>query len=148
MPRIVKTGWKLLYIVGAVVAIFLVNTLLRATPWVVAEVLGNAFFVLVFAVGTRSFRGRDEPLLPPRAWWRMTSRPTAGFVVASLFAVFTVTGVVFALTGLSAAHPAQAVSGLLFDGLIATAYAHSSVRLLRHPPATQKPLNKVRVRLR
>ncbi len=82
---------------------------------------------------TRVFRVREEPLVAPRAWWRATGRPTAGF----LFAAYVVLGVLAtyipaALDGVALSAGDLALTGL-WTGLVAAFYLNSSIRLSRRP---------------
>jgi hypothetical protein len=82
-------------------------------------------------LATRVFRVREEPLVRPRAWWRATGRPTAGFVIAALVGTSTV------LSFLRFAPTWDGVVSLVAVYLpwlvIATFFAHSSIRLLKMP---------------
>jgi hypothetical protein len=82
---------------------------------------------------TRVFRVREEPLVAPRAWWRATGRPTAGFVIAA-YIVFSVlvTYIRAALDG-ATLHAVDLVLTGLSTGLLAAFYLNSSIRLLRSP---------------
>lgn len=84
---------------------------------------------IVIVTGSRLFRGEAEDRVAPRPVWRMTSKPTAGFVLTTAFVLQAVS------TGVSAAvAPDNApvyVFGVLFSLAIAAAYLNSSLRLLR-----------------
>jgi hypothetical protein len=136
MLRIRKTRWKVAYIVVGVGLILLINGLFlsHVLPRPVDAVVGNLFTVLLYFGGARSFRGSREPVAPARAWWRMTSRPTAGFVIGALLSVS------FASDIFSFSRPAgftfTYVLGAIVDLLMAFLYFHSSIRLRRTPPET------------
>jgi hypothetical protein len=113
---------KVGYVVGAVViGVFLV-LLLAASPiseTVVADIAA-AYFVAWVVVGVRVFRGSGEQVEAPRAWWRMTSRPAAGFVLAAFLGL----GVL-----VPAGAPSSAVQ-IVAQLVVAVAYLASSVVLI------------------
>ena len=120
--RITEPMGKVAYVVGAVViGVFLV-LLLAASPipeTVVADIAA-AYFVAWVVVGVRVFRGAGEQVEAPRAWWRMTARPAAGFVLA-------------AFLGLGLLVPAGAPSSapqVVAQVLVALAYLGSSTVLV------------------
>ncbi|WP_368497241.1 hypothetical protein [Herbiconiux sp. A18JL235] len=77
-------------------------------------------------VGARVFRDGHEPVAPPRAWWRFTGKPTAGFVIGGMLVVAGgVAATSASLTGGSQA--ALFASGVA--AAIGAAYLHSSLRL-------------------
>lgn len=105
----------------ALVSGFLVG-ITFALSWGV--VVGTAVLLAVIVVLTRWFRGEHESR-DPRAWWRMTARPTAGYVLAAWFFLQALT------TGLSRAPQVVPVTwiNVCVTLLIAFAYVASSVRL-------------------
>jgi hypothetical protein len=137
MLRIRRTRWKVLYTAGAVVLIFTANALLlpRVLPGLLALIAGDLLVMAVFFIGTRSFRGAGEPVAPPRALWRMTSKPRSGFVIASLFVVSATGNVFSSITRPVDELPAYVLSGIV-DASLALLYLRSSVRLTRNPPET------------
>lgn len=81
--RISEPWAKLLYIVVWVAVG--VTLLLTLRPPGIGEILVILLVATVAGlIGVRSFRGAGEPLIPTRIWWRATTRPTAGFVLAVL----------------------------------------------------------------
>ncbi len=82
--------------------------------------LGLAAMVLV---GVRLFRGDAEPVGAPRAWWRMTARPLAGFLLAAYF----VADGLFARASTSGVFDVLGSAVVL---LVAAAYVGSSVTML------------------
>lgn len=54
-------------------------------PLAVASVLMECVLVVVIVALARSFRGAGEPVAPPRAWWRLTARPLAGWWLGALY---------------------------------------------------------------
>jgi hypothetical protein len=133
MLRIRKTRWKIVYIVVGVLVLNVLSLLLfPGLPRPVDAVLGILFSGLLYFGGTRSFRGHDEPVEPPRVWWRMTSRPRAGFVIGSFLAVSFASDIFFAIST-----PPDLlltyVLNAIFDASLAFLYYHSSIRLQRTP---------------
>ncbi|HEY9308469.1 MAG TPA: hypothetical protein VIP82_11780 [Microbacterium sp.] len=88
--RIVRWELKVLYIVVAwIVGYALADLLSRlGTPGVALEIVNTLLNLAAFAIAVRIFRGRDEAIDPPRAWWRMTAWPTLSRRLGILFAVF------------------------------------------------------------
>jgi len=101
-------------------------------PLAISLFAGASGLALIYGA-TRVFRVREEPLVAPRAWWRATGRPTAGFVIAvyTLFSVL-VTYMRAALDG-ATLHADDLVFTGLWTGLVAAFYLNSSIRLLRNP---------------
>jgi hypothetical protein len=123
--RITTAQAKVGYVVAATVIGILLSLLLFAfgLPDVVVPMIAAIGFVLMVGIGVRVFRGEDEPVEPPRAWWRMTARPLAGFLLA---AYFVVDGVI-ARPSVSSGFD---VVGTVVMLLVAAAYVGSSVTLL------------------
>ncbi|QTE30384.1 hypothetical protein [Pengzhenrongella sicca] len=87
MPlRVTQDSTKIGYVVLWYFAGF-VGLLSVGIAWGTTAVSAAGLVASVLAVGiaVRVFRGDGEPVAPPRAWWRMTARPTSGFVFAALF---------------------------------------------------------------
>ena len=137
MFRIRKTRWKIAYIAVGVVVIFVLEAAIRPYifPNPIYPLIANLLDVLLYVGGVRSFRGAGEPIGPPRFWWRMTSRPRAGFVIGSLLILGTATGVYGAVS-----EPRDLiftyVLGAVLDASLAFFYFRSSIRLRRVPPKT------------
>src|SRR3954452_13878720 len=49
-----------------------------APAWLSVAVIQIAWLVWIL-VATRSFRVAEEPIAPPRPWWKATGRPKASF---------------------------------------------------------------------
>ncbi|MEY9951035.1 hypothetical protein [Leifsonia sp. EB34] len=112
IPVILTAGWSMGIAVGGAIGI----------------TLSSVLAVALLVVAGRTFRGAGEPILPPRAWWRLTAGPVAGFVVAVLFAL---SGIGSAISGVgSDGSAALTVWVVVFDFAVAAAYANSSTRLL------------------
>ena len=90
--RIVRWELKVLYIVVAWIVGYAFADLLGrlGTTEIAVAVFGTFVDLAAFALAVRIFRGRDEPIDPPRAWWRMTAWPKLsrrlGIVFAALAA--------------------------------------------------------------
>ena len=123
-PLRVMNPWQKL----GVLFVFVVadNAVTRVAELMIPKaVVNNAWevvsMVAVVAIA-RSFRGWDEPVAPPRAWWRLTARPVAGWWLAVLYLLAAATPVNRGW------HPE-----LLLDGvtslLLGLAFLNSSIRL-------------------
>ena len=123
--RITTAQAKVGYVVAASVIGILLTLLLFAfgLPDVVVPVVAAIGFVLMVGIGVRVFRGDDEPVAPPRVWWRMTARPFAGFLLAAYF-------VADGLLARPSVSSGFDVAGTVVMLLVAAAYAGSSVTLL------------------
>lgn len=78
-------------------------------------------------VAARVFRDPDvEPREAPRAWWRMTARPTSGYVVAGLLLVGTSRLVLLGVTGPDGW---EILPGVLVGIVAAAAFLRSSLLL-------------------
>jgi len=123
--RITTAPAKVGYVVAASVIGILLTLLLFAfgLPDVVVPLVAAIGFVLMVGIGVRVFRGDDEPVAPPRAWWRMTARPFAGFLLAAYF-------VADGLLARPSVSSGFDVAGTVVMLLVAAAYAGSSVTLL------------------
>lgn len=110
------TGWALGFLTSSMLSL----------------IIGIALSLLFLIVGVRVFRGRNENVLHPRPWWRMTARPPAGYVLAVLFFLYAVYFLIpyigrgirnFPLSVLD-----SAISGPIAF-IVAVLYLHSSLRL-------------------
>jgi hypothetical protein len=149
--RIVRWELKTLYIVVAWIVGFVVADLLRTVgaPVVVVELMNVLTTFAPFALAVRIFRGRDEPVEPPRAWWRMTAWPVLSRRLGILFAVLVALGVlalVLAAVGVpeyqsvGADWIASAISGCVQFAVLAYLYLNSAVRMKRLGIAKPRPL--------
>jgi hypothetical protein len=133
--RIVTTHGKIVYGVFGLIG----TTLLAVPAALLAGGAGTAVAALLvlalIGVGARLFRGAGEPVEPPRAWWRFTAAPTAGFAIAGVFAIQALATVVSAwFAGIAGSRDAPEPSGTgaaagVVAAVIAVAYLHSSLRL-------------------
>ncbi|MCS5715458.1 hypothetical protein NVV95_12985 [Herbiconiux sp. CPCC 205716] len=84
-PRILNPYAKFLYGFVGYLVLLMLNLVVAA---LVGPVVGPLLFVVLFfawiVIGARLFRVPEEPVAPPRPWWKLTARPTAGFVIAAL----------------------------------------------------------------
>ena len=128
--RIVTVTGKIIYIIGGyalllVLNVFLFQQLVNPTLDVIIVAVLNIAFVVI---GVRTFRGAEENREDPRAWWRATARPTAGFWIGSGLAVAA--GI--SLLGALASKPSDAFIPALacvVYAALAAFYLHSSYRL-------------------
>ena len=117
--RITHWGWKLGYVIAAYVVTL-------APVWIapplepirfVARLASTLLLLGAYLLGARIFRGKGEPVGPPRPWWQMTAR-------AKLYSVLIV----------------------VENGVLAFLYLNSGVRLRRRgestPPAPLTPTFK------
>lgn len=88
MLRIVRVRYKILYVLGWPVLSLLGGLVgMRFFNPIFSVITGMITSLLFLIVGVRVFRGRDEDVRPPRPWWQMTSRPAAGFILGTVFAL-------------------------------------------------------------
>jgi hypothetical protein len=78
--------------VGYVVAAYVLGIFVAISSALVAGVpqagaVTGIFLLVTVGFAVRNFRGDGEPVDAPRKWWRMTWRPTSGFVFAVVFLV-------------------------------------------------------------
>jgi hypothetical protein len=128
--RIVKNEAKVAYVVAAAVISTLavvLGGLGGGMP--VASLLGTGLVVAAVVFAVRVFRDANEPITPARAWWRMTARPTSGFVLGILFLVNA--GSLIA-TASSLDREITIVPGIVY-AVFAIAFLYSSIRLTRSP---------------
>lgn len=114
--------------------------LLRGVDYVIGPVLpiavsGPLMSALSFGLlvtMARSFRGAGEPVGPPRAWWRLTARPLAGWWLGAFY--------LLPLLGLVVVAPMSHRLPMTPSGLIETVlsvamaagFLNSSIQLHRH----------------
>lgn len=86
-PRIVSLEAKFVYLLlsSFVVVAVMVTLWLRLGEWA-ATLSSGPLLLVVTGYAVRNFRDPDvEPYAEPREWWRMTARPTSGYVFGSIF---------------------------------------------------------------
>ncbi|NQX35993.1 hypothetical protein [Herbiconiux sp. VKM Ac-2851] len=134
-PRILNPYGKFLYVLIGGIAVVLLNLLVAA---LVGPVVGPVLYVVVLfgwiLVGARIFRVPEEPIEPPRPWWKLTGRPTAGFVLAALFALQAITNQLTLVLGDRGragddGGTASVTAMTAACGIAAVVYLASSVRL-------------------
>jgi hypothetical protein len=142
--RITETWMKLIYVLIWVVA--WVAFLVALQPGgVLAALMQLLVQSIAVFVAVRAFRGDGEPVIPERARWRATSRPTAGYMIAGILALDALQRLALAGAHVIAAVgigdgairlPAIAVTLVAFGWNIAVGifYLRSSQRLRRAPP--------------
>lgn len=150
--RITELWAKFLYVVVWVVGGFVLVLALRPAG-IIETILRLVVQTTAIYIGVRSFRGEGEPALPPRRWWRATSRPTAGFVLAGLFGLGALNWVVpasFQLGSVTTSGVSGFPWGLLhsivmfvWNLAIGVFYLNSSA-ILRAQPASTKWISRDR----
>ncbi|WP_426520009.1 hypothetical protein ACPPVQ_07030 [Diaminobutyricibacter sp. McL0618] len=128
--RITTTVNKVIYILVGEVVVLALNSIViyNVVPPVVDLI---AVFVLNFVyvfIGVRTFRGPGEDVAAPRAWWRATARPFAGFIIGGIASVLAL----ISLLGALAAPPEQSGTAAVVCvgwALLAAYYLSSSFRL-------------------
>ena len=136
--RIVRWETKILYVVLAWIAGFVIGELLRSgdASSVLIDVVASLVTLATFAVAVRIFRGRGEPVEPPRAWWRMTAWPTLSRRLGILFAgiaALSLLGLVLVLVGVmdSPSGLGAWIGSLLTYAVLAFLYLNSAARMKR-----------------
>jgi uncharacterized membrane protein YfcA len=131
MLRIHKARWRLAYVVVGIALLLALNgfVLLRVLPAQVDAVIFNLLVLAFVFVAVRSFRGRDEAVEPPRVWWRMTARPTAGLLIAAFLAA-SVVNYLFSTTARAPGDEFTNGLSTAVNALLVIAYVHSSIRLI------------------
>ncbi|MBK4347247.1 hypothetical protein [Lacisediminihabitans changchengi] len=135
--RIVTWQYKLLYIVVA--AFFwlgLVSSVSLLKPTVILlDVLALVVFAFVYFWAVRTFRGTNEDYFAPRAWWRMTAKPTLSRslgVIAAVLGVLAALGLLGGLLGLTTlSDPVGQVLVVAACAALAYLYLTSARRLVR-----------------
>jgi hypothetical protein len=125
--RITSAGGKVGFFVAGYVGLFCAALF---SALLVNFTAGAAIYVVLFLVwatlGTRFFRGDGEPVEPSRPWWKLTARPTAGWILAALLFLQSVWVLTSSLAGPGAAGSVL-VAAVYF--IVAALFVHSSIRL-------------------
>lgn len=138
--RITSNGTKTGYVVVSyLIALLVALAVVLTAGFTAAAAVWGILLVVCVGGAVRSFRGESESREAPRAWWRMSARPTSGFVFAVLFLLQGVSLVASCLLNDNPVQSANAASFLVLAVLnliIGVFFAHSSIRLLRRQGMT------------
>lgn len=143
--RITRWQWKLLYVLGVLLSVFLLAAAMRAigVPELAVSIVGSVLDLAALLLGARIFRGRGEPIGPPRPWWRMSARPTLSWWLGVLFLVWAgalvISPVIPAPTEAAAVEVSITIIGGIEFVVIAALYLNSAVRLGRMPLPPREP---------
>jgi hypothetical protein len=125
--RITSNAGKASYVVVAYVIALTVLLAVGLTAGMLAATIAWSVLLLIaVAVAVRSFRGEGESKDAPRAWWRMTARPTAGFVFT---AVFLLQAIYLAVQANTEVSPGSFYFLAVLNLVIAAFFIYSSIRL-------------------
>ncbi len=94
-----------------------------------------AIIIAVVALSARAYRGPDEAVDPPRAWWRMTATPVGSFALALVFGSQAV--IAFG-AGLNSDSRLTDWCAALVHAVIALAYLRSGTRLLARDQSAEE----------
>jgi hypothetical protein len=95
-------------------------------------VVGGVFDMVILLVGARIFRGRVEPIAPPRPWWQMTARQKLSSNLGSWLAVVTVVmavGFILSIANPENVSPAESGLLVLYFAIPTYLYLNSAARL-------------------
>lgn len=142
--RIVRNRYKFLFLFGAFLVAGIIVGILDEVP---ALALAGAWFgvivtPVVLLVATRVFRVAEEDVAAPRPLWRMTGRPTAGFVLGGILGLTVVMSLWIEIYGRTIGAEAFSnlegpggfpltIVDLVVSAVIAVLYFRSSIRLTR-----------------
>ncbi|WP_448809134.1 hypothetical protein [Agromyces bauzanensis] len=152
--RITRWELKLFYVLGVLLAGFLLAAAMRAigVPDLAVSIAGAVIDLALLLLGARIFRGRGEPVDPPRAWWRMTARPKLSRWLGGIFLVLAISIPISALLGTPADRAAVdipiTIIGTLEFAVLAGLYLNSAIRLRRLPVPPKEPKFRPTVRLK
>jgi hypothetical protein len=96
-----------------------------------ATLILNAVWIAALVTGARTFRVHEEDPIPPRPWWQLTGRPTAGFVIAGLLVGSELFLWASAALGLTPVDVASSILNSAFTLTVAALYVRSSLLLKR-----------------
>jgi hypothetical protein len=147
--RILSWPFKLVYgVVAFGVSVGLLRLLaLLHVGGIVTNVLSLILLTGAFVYGARVFRGRNEDVAAPRAWWQMTARRPLSKRLGVLFTVLASLELIGVLLGiLSLAGVAVGRRGATDDNTVPIAFATVQLGILaflylksaRHLPVTYK----------
>lgn len=104
-----------------------------------ATLVLNLVWIAAIIAGARTFRVEEEDPVPPRPWWQMTGRPTAGFVLASLLIATDITLWVAAALGTVPVDPLASIVNSAFTVAVAVLYVRSSLLLKSYRSGRPSP---------
>ena len=136
--RIVLKRWKFAYLAGGYVALVIIARVTDPLPLPVYYAIDYALFFAYLIFAVRAFRGKDEPIEPPRPWWRLTAKPKAGFWLAAFFA-FGATA--FVVPDPNTMPRQYEIGHLVQSFVVAVLYLNSSIQLLRRA-RTRAPVDE------
>jgi hypothetical protein len=138
--RIVKWYFKLAYVAGVWLVGCLLQRLLELVdvPAAAVSLVGSVLSLSGILLGARVFRGRNELLVTPRPWWRMTARRPLSVVLGTLAVLGAASSVVVLVAGavgnarfarsLESITVPGALVNLLWYAVLAYLYLNSAVR--------------------
>ena len=127
--RVTTNQAKTSYVVASyVVAVLVLFGVGLTAGLVAASVVWGIMLLATVGVAVRTFRGDDESLTAPRAWWRMSARPTSGVVFA---AVFLLQGGYLALSSAQEEHAGAFLVLAVLNLVIGALFVNSSIRVMR-----------------
>jgi len=139
--RITKWYFKLTYIVVAYLVGLGLHIALKSADGlhVIMSIVDFLVTLAQFLLGARLFRGRGEPVEPPRAWWRMTAWAPLSrvlsiyFVLVALIAPINLLQAAFgdhlAVASVGPTKIAEFISDGLSNATLAFLYVNSAIRL-------------------
>ncbi|MDR6972301.1 hypothetical protein [Leifsonia shinshuensis] len=114
-----KFGFLIAYVLGAQLVGRALDLVLPAPA---SAVVFQIVWTVVLIAMARSFRGFGEPVAAPRAWWRLTARPLAGWLLGALNVIASINAL---FAPLSIVRSTEDLSSLL----LGLAFLNSSIRL-------------------
>lgn len=125
--RITSTTAKVGIVILAVVVALPIATVTAIVTSTATGMLAAAVLLATIVIfAARVFRAKQEPVAPPRPWWKMTGTSRPGYAVAALFVVQATYVLGTPLEGESVAVRTFPTAVLL---IVAAAYVHSSIRM-------------------
>jgi hypothetical protein len=100
-----------------------------ALPHVAQSIVIEIIMDCALVAMARSFRGSGEPVEPPRAWWRLTARPLAGWWLGGMW-------ILAAFSVFSPQSTELSIPAAIGSLILGVAFLNSSIRLtaLRRRP--------------
>ncbi|GIT80470.1 hypothetical protein LLS1_21390 [Leifsonia sp. LS1] len=128
--RITTVTGKIAYVIGGYGLLLALNVFVfqQLVDQTVDVLIVAALNLLYVAFGVRTFRGAEENREDPRAWWRATAKPAAGFWIGGGLAGAAFVSGVGALASRPESSFIPTVACVCYAALAAF-YLHSSVRL-------------------